>query len=279
MTQTLASTPATPASLDLAAIKTRQQATWASGDFSVIGTTLQIVGETLCEAVDLRGGERVLDVACGNGNAALAAARRFAEVTGIDYVPALLAGARRRAEADRLAIDFQEGDCEALAFADGTFDVVLSTFGCMFAPDQVRTARELARVCRAGGRIGLATWTPEGFIGELFRTVGRLVPPPAGLASPLLWGKRERLAELFPDAAAIEAPARDFVFRYRSAEHFVEVFRNYYGPTYKAFAALDPAGQQELERDLLALLARWNRATDGRLVVPSQHLEAVIVTR
>jgi ubiquinone/menaquinone biosynthesis C-methylase UbiE len=279
MTQPLISSPApSPVPVDLVAIKARQQATWASGDFAVIGTTLQLVGESLCEAVDLRGGQRVLDVACGNGNATLAAARRFADVTGVDYVPALLAAAQRRAAAEGLAVELHEGDCEALAFADGAFDVVLSTFGCMFAPDQERTASELVRVCRPGGRIGLASWTAEGFIGALFRTVGRLAPPPAGIRSPLQWGSPDRLRELFPHAASITSTRREFAFRYRSPEHFVEVFRTYYGPTHKAFKALDATGRQMLQRDLLALLDEWNSAADGTLVASSEYLESVIVT-
>lgn len=266
----------TPPALDLTAVKARQQATWSAGNYAQIGTTLQIVGESLCEAADVRAGERVLDVACGNGNATLSAARRFADTTGVDYVPALLAAGARRAEAEGLAIDFREGDCEALPFDDGAFDVVLSTFGCMFAPDQERTAAELARVCRAAGRIALANWTPEGFIGSLFRTVGRHVPPPPGLRPPVQWGSEARLRELFPDAARIDAVRRTFAFRYRSPEHFVDYFRTWYGPTHKAFQALDAAGQGRLQGDLLTLLAEWNRATDGRLVVPGEYLEVVV---
>jgi ubiquinone/menaquinone biosynthesis C-methylase UbiE len=265
--------------LDLAAIKKRQQSTWASGQYGVIGTTLQIVGESLCEAADVRAGERVLDAACGNGNAALAAARRFADVTGLDYVPALLDLAARRAEADGLALTLQEGDCEALPFADDTFDVALSVFGCMFAPDPVRTAGELRRVTKPGGRIALASWTPESFVGGMFRTVTRLLPPPPKeLSCPLLWGKEDRLRELFP-GAHVTANLRQFVFRYRSPHHFVDVFRAYYGPVHKAFAALQPADQATLEADLLALLGQHNRAADGTLVVASDYLEAVIAKR
>ena len=269
--------PGTPPTPDLTAIKAKQQATWSSGDYSVVGTTLQITGETLAEAVDLRAGERVLDVASGNGNAALAAARRFAKVTGVDYVPALLARAGAVAAASGLAIDFEEGDAEALPYPDGAFDVVLSTFGVMFAPDQERAAAEMLRVCRHGGRIGLASWTPDGFVGQMFARVGRHVPPPAGLRGPAQWGTRERLAELFgAEARSIEAQRREFTFRYRSPEHWLEVFRTWYGPIHRAFAALTPDRQEALAVDLLALVEQFNVATDGTMVVPSAYLEAVI---
>lgn len=263
--------------LDLAAVKAKQRATWSSGDYSVVGTTLQIVGEALCEAIDLRSGERVLDVACGNGNAALAAARRFAKVTGVDYVSSLLDRAGARAAADGLPLDLREGDAEALPFPDGAFDVVLSTFGVMFAPDQERAAREVVRVCRHGGRIGLASWTPDGFVGQMFKVVGSYVPPPAGLRGPALWGTEARLAELFGTAARELRPQRrEFTFRYRSAAHWLEVFRTWYGPTQRAFAALAPEGQDALAADLRALVERFNVARDGTMVVPSAYLEAVI---
>src|SRR5512139_1807208 len=238
---------------DFGAIKQRQQATWASGDFAVVGTTLQIVGESLAEAADVRAGERVLDVAAGNGNATLAAARRFADVTSTDYVPALLDKGRERARAEGLAVRFLEADVEELPFADASFDVVLSTYGAMFAPDHQRTASEMMRVLRPGGRIGLANWTPAGFIGRLFKVIGAHLPPPAGLQSPALWGSKDHLAKLFPEAADIACTRRFFNFRYRSAAHWVQVFRDYYGPTLKAFAALDDAGRQALERDITAL--------------------------
>jgi SAM-dependent methyltransferase len=269
--------PETPAAApNLAAVKTRQQAMWASGDFAVIGTTLQIVGEMICEAVDLRAGERVLDVAAGNGNATLAAARRFADVISTDYVPALLDGGRRRAEAEGLFVRFETADAENLPYGDASFDVVLSTFGVMFAPDHQRSARELLRVCRPGGRIGLACWTPTGFLGDLFRAVARHVPPVPGVQSPLFWGTDPHVRTLFQDAAAIEHTKRNFAFRYRSAEHFVDVFRRFYGPVHKAFAALDAAGQAALEADLLALLRRSDRGGEGGLVVPAEYLETVI---
>lgn len=268
--------PAAPP-LDLPALKARQQATWADGDYAVIGSTLQLTGEALCEAVDLRAGERVLDVACGNGNAALAAARRWAQVTGLDYVPALLARARARAAAEGLSLDLREGDAEDLPFPDGAFDVVLSTFGVMFTPDQARAARELLRVCRHGGRIGLACWTPDGFIGEVFRVVGAFVPPPAGVQPPARWGTEARLAELFGDgAAAVRCERRAFAFRYRSPAHWVEVFRTWYGPVRRAFAALAPDRQAALAAELMAAIDRRNQARDGTMVVPGDYLEAVV---
>ena len=261
----------------LTAVKARQQATWASGDFAVIGTTLQIVGELLCEGIDLRAGEHVLDVAAGNGNATLAAARRFAVVTSTDYVPALLERGRRRAEAEGLAVTFQEADAEALPYPDGSFDVGLSTFGVMFAPDHSRAASELLRVVRPGGRIGLASWTPQGFLGQLFRTIGRHVPPPSGVLSPLLWGSESHLGDLFMEADRIEHRVRNFAFRYRSPEHWVDVFRAYYGPVHKAFLGLDAERQAALERDLLTLLRESDQGGAAGLVVPAEYLETTIV--
>ena len=264
---------------NLAAIKQRQQATWASGDYAVVGTTLQIVGESLAEAADVRAGEHVLDVAAGNGNATLAAARRFARVTSTDYVPALLDKGRERARAEGLAVQFQEADVEALPFSDGSFDVVLSTFGAMFAPDQERTAHELMRVLRPGGRLAMANWTPNGFIGRLFKTIGVHVPPPAGIKPPPLWGTEARLAELFgTQAKQLRCESRVFNFRYLSAAHWVNVFREVYGPTHKAFATLEPADAAALEREILALLEAMNVAGPGSLVVPSEYLE-IVVTR
>ena len=262
---------------DYAAIKQRQQATWASGDFAVIGTTLQIVGESLAEAADVRAGERVLDVAAGNGNATLAAARRFARVTSTDYVAALLDKGHERARAEGLDVRFVTADAEALPFAADSFDVVLSTYGVMFTPEHRRAASELLRVVRPGGRIGLANWTPSGFIGQLFKVIGAHVPPPAGLQSPALWGTEAHLHELFgTQAAQIRCERRFFNFRYRSAAHWVQVFRDFYGPTHKAFAALDANGQQALERDIVALLQTLNVGGAASLVVPSEYLEVVI---
>ena len=275
MTVALDTRTAAPAVPDFTAIKQRQQATWASGDFAVIGTTLQIAGESLAEAADVRAGERVLDVAAGNGNATLAAARRFADVTSTDYVPALLDKGRERARAENLSVRFQVADAEAMPFQDESFDVVLSTFGVMFAPDQKRAAREMLRVLRPGGRVGLANWTPQGFIGRLFKVIGAHLPPPAGLRSPALWGTEAHLAELF-DGAQIRCQRRLFNFRYRSAAHWVQVFRDFYGPTHKAFAALDAQGQQALEDDITALLQEMNTAGAASLVVPAEYLEVVI---
>jgi ubiquinone/menaquinone biosynthesis C-methylase UbiE len=265
---------------DLAAIKQRQQATWASGDYHMIGTQILIVSELLIEELDLHSTEHVLDVATGSGNAALAAARRGCAVTGLDYVPALLDRARRRAEAEGLEPEFIEGDAEALPFGDGSFDVVSSVFGAMFAPDQEQTASELARVCRHGGRIGLVAHTPEGFIGQLFKTNARHVPPPAGVRSPIQWGTEERLRELFGDTIAeLRVEKRHFVFRYRSPAAYLEYWRRFYGPTLKSFEAVGDDGRAALESDLLDLIARFNRADDGTMVVPSEYLEAVIVRR
>jgi ubiquinone/menaquinone biosynthesis C-methylase UbiE len=268
------------APVDLKALKTRQMNTWASGDYAVVGTTLQIVGELLAEACDLRFDERVLDVAAGNGNATLAAARRGCQVTSTDYVGALLDRGKERAHAERLNVTFEVADAEALPYADANFDAVLSTFGVMFAPDQVTSAHELARVCRPGGRIGLANWTPEGFIGQVFKTLGRHVPPPAGVQPPSLWGTEAHLRSLFGDnASAITVTPRVFNLRYRSAAHFIEVFRTWYGPLHKAFASLPPDGAAALERDLTDLLNRMNRAGPASLVVPSEYLEIVISKR
>jgi len=262
---------------DLAGVKARQQAAWSSGDYAVIGTTLQIVGEELCEALNLSADQTVLDVAAGNGNASLAAARRWCQVTATDYVPALLERARERAAAERLDIEFREADAENLPFADASFDAVVSTFGVMFTPDQERAAAELVRVCKPGGKIGMANWTPDGFIGQLFKTIGAHVPPPAGVKSPALWGTRARLSELFaPHAAHIVSAQRHFVFRYRSPEHCLETFRTWYGPMLKAFAALAPEARPALESDLTALIARFNRADDGTMVVPGEYLEIVV---
>lgn len=261
----------------LTPLKAKQQAMWASGDFAVIGTTLQIVGELLCEGIDLRSNERVLDVAAGNGNATLAAARRFATVTSTDYVPELLERGRRRAEAEGARITFQVADAEDLQFPDASFDVVLSTFGVMFAPDHEKAAAEMMRVCRPGGRIGLASWTPTGFLGKLFRVVANHVPPIPGVRSPLLWGTDAHCQELFKGAASIRQNPRHFAFRYRSPEHFVEIFRAYYGPTHKAFAALEPPQQAALESDLLTLLRQSDRGDATGMVVPAEYLETVIV--
>ncbi len=264
-----------PAAPDLVALKGRQQAAWASGDYAVVGTTLQIVGETLCEAVDLRAGEAVLDVAAGNGNATLAAARRYGQVTSTDYVGPLLDRGRARALAEGLEVDFQTADAENLPFGAGQFDVVLSSFGVMFTADHQKAADELVRVCRRDGRIGMANWTPEGFIGQVFRTIGRHIPPAPGAQSPALWGTEAHLAKLFGDRVRLQITPRSFAFRYRSPAHFVDVFRSWYGPMLKAFAALDEGGRAALERDLLDLIGGMNRAKDGTMVVDSAYAEVV----
>jgi len=265
---------------DFKAVISRQRVAWSTGDYAVVGTTLQIVGEDLCEALDLRSGSRVLDVAAGNGNATLAAARRWCDVVSTDYVPELLEAGRRRAEAEGAAgIRFLEADAEQLPFADEAFDAVLSTFGVMFTPDQERAAAEMLRVCKPGGKIGLANWTPEGFVGQMFRTIGKYAPPPAGVESPARWGTQARIEELFgAKAASVTVKRRVFTFRYRSSEHFIEVFRTYYGPMHKTFAALEsePDRQDSFRRDLLDLLERDNRSGDDTLVLPSEYLEVVI---
>jgi ubiquinone/menaquinone biosynthesis C-methylase UbiE len=274
----LSNAAAAPAAPDLVAVKGRQQATWASGDYHVIGTQIQIVSELLIEALDVHSTEHVLDVATGSGNAALAAARRGCEVVGIDYVPALLDRARRRRDAEGLDAQFIEGDAEALPFGDGQFDVVSSVFGAMFAPNQEQTAAELLRVTRSGGRIGLASWTPDGFIGQFFKTNGRHVPPPAGVRPPPQWGTPERLEELFGSASSeIRSERRTYTFRARTPELWIDQFRRWYGPTLKSFEAVGDGGSQALESDLVELIGTFNRADDGTVVVPSEYLETVIV--
>ncbi len=272
MTQT-AETINTP---DYVAVKAKQQATWDSGDYGRIGVTLQITGESLCEAVDLRAGSRVLDVAGGTGNAALAAARRFGRVTCTDYVERLLQQCRTRAAAEGLAIELQYADAEDLPFADASFDNVVSTFGAMFAPNQARVASELQRVCKPGGKIGLANWTPDGFIGQLLKTVSGYVPPPAGVASPLVWGTKAFINMRFSHAASVQINSRWFTFRYESPAHWLDVFATYYGPTHKALLALDEERRAQLKNDILALIDRFNRAEDGTMVVPSSYLEIVV---
>jgi ubiquinone/menaquinone biosynthesis C-methylase UbiE len=269
-----------PTQPDLGTVKTRQQGAWSSGDYAIVGTTLQIVGEALCEALDLRAGQKVLDVAAGNGNVTLAAARRWCEVVSTDYVPALLERGRERAAAERLAIEFRQADAEALPFVDASFDVVVSTFGVMFTPNQDKAATELLRVCKPGGKIGLANWTPEGFIGQLFKTIGKHMPPPAGVKSPALWGTGAHITELFgAQTSSIQLERRNFVFRYRSAQHWLDVFKTYYGPVLKTFGALDPQAQAALTDDLFALIKRFDRSGDKTMVVPSEYLEVVVTRR
>ena len=267
------------ASPDYTAIKSKQNAAWASGDYARIGSTLQIVGETLAEALDLSPGSKVLDVAAGNGNATLAFARRWCNVTSTDYVERLLGQGRTRAEAEGLTVTFQNADAEQLPFESNAFDAVVSTFGVMFTPNQVKSASEMLRVCRPAGKIGMANWTAEGFIGQLFKTLGEHIAPPAGLNSPARWGSKAWIEEVFAaKGRSIVINDRAFIFRYRSTEHFVDFFRSYYGPVHKAFLALDPAGQTALAAGLDATIQRFNTATDGSMRVPSSYAE-IIITR
>jgi SAM-dependent methyltransferase len=261
---------------DLNALKQRQQVTWASGNYAILGSTITLVGENLCEAMDVRSGWRVLDVAAGNGNATLAAARRWCDVTSTDYVPSLLENGRARATAEGQTIQFKEADAESLPFQNGEFDAVMSTFGVMFTPNQNRAAAEMLRVCKPGGKIGMANWTPAGFIGQIFRCIGKYLPPPAGVKSPAAWGTEPHLGELFGGGAKIDAAKRDFVFRYRSADHWLEVFRTYYGPMHKTFDSLDAESQAGLAADLKALVARLNKSGDRTMVVPGEYLEVVV---
>lgn len=270
--------PTSATAIDLVTVKNKQHLAWSAGDYAVVGTTLQIVGESLCEALDLRAGERVLDVAAGNGNATLAAARRWCNVVSTDYVPALLERGSARASAEGLSVQFEIADAENLPYSDHSFDVVLSTFGVMFTPDQDKAAVEMTRACKPGGRIGLANWTPTSFIGDIFKTMGKYLPPPVGVKSPALWGTETRLRELFgAQIASMAIERKHFVFRYLSALHWLDVFRTYYGPMHKAFGAVDAARQEALAADLIALAEKQNRATDGTLVVPSEYLEVVIM--
>ena len=274
---TAVATPPAPPATDLVALKARQQVAWSTGNYAVVGTTLQIVGEQLCESMDIRSGSKVLDVAAGNGNASLAAARRWCDVTSTDYVPSLLESGRARALADGMTLTFQEADAENLPFADGSFDNVMSTFGVMFTPNQAQAAAEMARVCRSGGRIGLASWTPDSFIGQLFKTIGKYIPPAPGVTSPSAWGTRARIEELVADSARdITVTSREFVFRYHSPVHWIEVFRTFYGPMNKTFAALDADRQAAFTEDLLRLMEKDNRSGDETLVLPSAYLEVVI---
>jgi ubiquinone/menaquinone biosynthesis C-methylase UbiE len=278
MTETLEAPPAA----DLAAIKQKQQQTWASGDFGVVAGRIVIVAEQLVDHADLRAGWRVLDIATGTGNAAIAAARLGSEVVGIDYVPALLERGRERAAAEGLTIELLEGDAEALAFPDFSFDAVISVFGTMFAPNHVQTAAELVRVTRVGGTIALASWTPDGFIGELFRTTAKHVPPPAGVQSPLLWGTEEHLRTLLGgNVSQLDVTEHTFTWRYRSAEEFVDFFRSWYGPTVKAFAAVEGSARDELYADLVELARRHNRlgAEAGAIAIPATYTEAIATRR
>jgi SAM-dependent methyltransferase len=262
---------------DLEVVKRQQQRTWAMGDFAMIGWNTVYPGELLCEAVELRAGEKVLDVATGSGNAALSAARRNCEASGIDYVPALIERARQRAAVENLPAKFETGDCEQIPHADASFDVVLSVYGSMFAPDAVKAAQELLRVCRPGGRIGLANWTPDGFWGQTFGLVGKYLPPPAGVRPPAEWGTEKRLAELFGHAAASTRIARrSALFRFRSSAHWIEVFSRYFGPIIRVRETLDDARRKDFLAELDATLNRFNKSGDGTLMVSAEYLEVVM---
>jgi ubiquinone/menaquinone biosynthesis C-methylase UbiE len=266
---------------DLSVIKARQQETWASGDFAVIAARIVVVSERLADAADLRAGWRVLDVACGNGNATLAAARSNTHALGVDYVPRLLEGGRSRAAAERLEVEFRLGDAENLPVADASFDAVLSVFGAMFAPDHQRAAAEITRAARPGATIGLASWTPDGFVGDMFAVITRHVPGPPGIESPMLWGTEQHLSDLFGDALAdARSVRRTFTFRFSSPEDFVADFRRFYGPTVKAFEALDDEGQAALAADLARLARRWDRNDDGgSIAIPGAYLESILTLR
>ncbi|MGC4866639.1 class I SAM-dependent methyltransferase [Micromonospora sp. DT53] len=261
---------------DLIAVKARQQVTWASGDYGAVAALIHPISELLVTAADLSAGARVLDVATGSGNAAIAAARCGCVVTGVDYVPELLERGKARAAAERLPVTFVTGDAERLAYADGSFDAVLSVVGVMFAPDQERAAAELVRVCRPGGTVALAAWTPQGFIGDLFRTVGRHVPPPVGLRPPAEWGDEGRVRELLgATVGELRAVRREFVFRFGTPEEFADFFRVNYGPTLKAFEALPEERRPALHADLVELARTHNRATDATVRISAEYLEVV----
>jgi SAM-dependent methyltransferase len=264
--------------IDVAAIKDRQQRTWASGDYAAVAARIVLIAEQLADGADLRAGDTVLDVATGSGNAALAAARCGCRVTGVDYVPALLERGRLRAEAEGLEVRFQLGDAERLPFEDGDFDAVLSCLGVMFTPDHEQAASELVRVCRPGGTIAVANWTPTSFVGGMFRTVSAHVPPPAGLQPPGLWGTEERVRELLGSAVTeLRFTPRRFTFRFRSPVDFVDFFRDHYGPVRRAFEAAE--NPEQLHADLVALVCEHDRSTGSTVAIPSEYLEAVAVKR
>ncbi len=266
-----------PTAVNYDAIKAKQQIAWGSGDYARVGVTLQITGESLCEAMDMRSGESVLDVAAGNGNATLAAARRFCKVISTDYVQTLLDHSKSRAAAEGLSVEYQIADAESLPFEENTFSNVVSTFGVMFSPNQTQASNELMRVCRPGGKIGLACWTPDGFIGQIFKILGGFITPPAGLKSPALWGTEDFVQSNFGDAAhVINNTSKDFVFRYHSPEHWLDIFGTYYGPLVKAFEALDQEKSELLKKEILKLIDSVNIANDGTMVVPSRYLETIV---
>jgi ubiquinone/menaquinone biosynthesis C-methylase UbiE len=270
----------TTTAIDFEAIKDKQRAGWETGDYPRVGNTLQIMSELLVEAADVRAGQRVLDVGCGQGNAAIAAARRFGEATGVDYAPNLLAQGRERAAAEYLPVTFIEGDAEKLPVPDASFDLTLSTVGVMFAPDHQRTADELVRVTAPGGRIALANWTPDGMIGALFKTVAAWAPPPAGVRPAALWGTEAHLAELFGDQVEwVSLTKRQFVFRYRSPEHYSQWFREHYGPITRLAGTLAGDDLDRFADELAEVARQYNKADDGTVVAPAEYLEAVGVRR
>jgi ubiquinone/menaquinone biosynthesis C-methylase UbiE len=262
-------------------LKQRAQATWSSGDYSMIGVVFVPVSEQLCETIELHAGQKVLDVATGTGNTALAAARRYCDVTGIDFVTSWLDRARERASAEKLPVIFEEGDAESLHFPNDTFEVVLSTFGCMFAPDQRKTAAELLRVCRSGGKIGLASWTPESYAGQILKTVAKYAPSaPSGFAAPVLWGTEKRLRELFADTTTtIHITKRIFNFRFLSYTHADEINKKYLGPMVKLYPKLDENMKVQFDRDMEQILRSFNRSGDDTLLLPSEYLEAVMIKK
>ncbi len=265
---------------DLNAVKAQQQKTWASGDFAMIAWNTVFPCELLCEAVELRAGQKVLDVATGSGNAALSAARRGCAAIGIDYVPALIERARERAAVERLPARFEVGDCEEIPFPDESFDAVLSVYGSMFAPNQQKAAQELLRVCRRGARIGIANWTPGGFWGQTFRLVGKYLPPPEGLRPPPEWGTEKRLGELFGGGtSSIRIAKRRALFRYRDSGHWIDVFRTYFGPIIRTLEVLDEKRRGEFLEELDGTLNRFNRSGDDTLMVAADYLEVVMTKK
>jgi SAM-dependent methyltransferase len=261
---------------DYQVVTETQRATWSSGDFHQIARQNVVMADALCKAADPHAGEGVLDVACGSGTAALVAARRYCDVTGIDYVPALIERARMRAAADALDVEFRVADAQVLPFADASFDVVLSVYGVQFAPDQDRAASELLRVCRPGGRIALASPMPAGWSGDFFATHGRYVPPPPGVKPPPRWGTSDGVAELLgAGIRSIENEPRTALQYYRSVQHAVEIFSTHFGPTIRALHAIDPDARERLRAELESVFARYNRAKDGTAIVENTYLQTI----
>lgn len=265
---------------DFDAIKTKQNAAWSAGDYAKVGITLQLTGEELAETLAMKPDAKVLDVAAGNGNATMAFARRFCDVTSTDYVQALLDKSRARAEVEGFDVTYQVADAENLPFEDAAFDAVVSTFGVMFTPNQKQSASQISRVLKSGGKVGLANWTPSSFVGQLFKTIGKHIAPPPGVNSPALWGNREWIEETFGEGMEVRSfTLKNFVFRYRSPEHFVEFFRDFYGPVQKAFMGLDEQGQRALYDDMIKLIGEFNTATDGTAIILSEYAEIMLVKK